>query len=155
MLPRNKLFPALALMALAVILPGGCNITIDDGIHGTDGMVTIRVINDTALDLDAQIYIASQVLPRNDLFKQSHKYTAFGVFDEGLLGPYGQETFTVDCADARAVGTTGGKFDNDSNTEESNREIILTQETVFLCGDVITFTYSRTNEGFTVDFDLN
>ena len=155
MFRRKAIYPTLALMVLVVLIHGGCTITVDPNNQGTEGKVTIRIINATSLDLDPQLYMAGQVLSRTQLFTDAHKYTDFGVFDQGLLGPFGQETFTVDCADARVVGTAGGRFDNDSNTEESDRQIILTQETVFLCGDVITFTYSRSGSGFTVDFDLN
>ena len=153
---RNLALPILILSGLAVLLHGGCSITFNPTPNGgTEGKVTIRVVNNTSVDLDPQIFIAASVLPRNELFQQKYKYTDYGVFDEGLLGPYGSETFTLDCADARAVGTLGGKFNENGTVEKGDREYILTQENVYFCGDVITFTYSRTSDGYTVNYDLN
>lgn len=156
MFRRNALLPSLALMCLATFLHGGCSVTLDPGDNGgTEGKVTIRIVNSTAADLDPQIYISSQVLSRDDFFKSANKYTNYGVFDQGLLGPYGQETFTIDCADAREVGTAGGRFNDGENTVGSDRNYILTQENVFFCDGVITFTYSRTNDGYTVRYVLD
>jgi hypothetical protein len=141
---------------MAALIGGGCTFTfypINPG--GEEGKVTVRVINYTAADLDPQIFIADQVLQRNQLFKQANKYTEYGVFNRGVLGPYGQATFTLDCADVRVIGSAGGLFGNDASTNEGDREIILAQETVFLCGDLVTFSYRSSGGKYTVGFDLD
>jgi len=154
---RFWMIQACALFGLAALIHGGCTLTFDPipGATGEDGKVTIRIVNNTGADLDPQVFIADSVLPRDVLFLQANKYTDFGVFDRGLLGPYGQETFAVDCVDARVVGTAGGLFDNDSSSNEGDREIILAQEAVYLCGDRITFTYNRSGGVYTVTFRLD
>lgn len=155
MLHRKLLPHALALIGLAAFLHGGCTITFDPPDGGTTEKVTIRIMNNTSADLDPELYITSQVLPRTDFFKAANKYTDFGVFDQGLMGPFSQETFVVNCSAARQVGTTGGSFKSGQDLVRADREIILTQETVFMCGEVITFTYSRTSSGYTVGFKLD
>jgi len=149
---------ALTLAACCAFLPGGCVVTvnpIDGGGNGDGGdgdqttVVTIRIVNATNKGLDPEIYISAEPVERDQLFVAGNKYTDFGVYGLGVIEPFGSDSFTVDCAAARVVGTTGGSFgDKVAEPEGTGTERILAQEAQFDCGDRITFTYRREGDGF-------
>lgn len=162
MFAQRFILRAACLVGLAVLLPAGCVITVEptDGGEGGDGggtteKITVRIFNNTNTDLDPEIYISAEPITKDELFHKSNKFTEFGVFDAGVLGPRGIETFEIDCAQTRVIGTAGGRFESETNPEQSDREIVLAQDLVFLCGDRITFIYSRTVGGFTTRFELD
>lgn len=142
---------------------GGCVITIDpppgggggDGSGGA-GVITIRVVNMTNTTLDPEIYVSATAVSSEELFQPERKYTRFGVGTLGLIGPASSDDFSLSCADVRVIGTLGGRFGDDlNNPEGSGRRIVLTQDLNIFCGDRVTFTYSRTTDGFTTSFDVN
>ncbi len=155
---------ALVIALVPLLSGGGCVVTVDpldgnggdgDGGDGTETVITIRIINATNTDLDPEIYISDQPVSKEELFTAANKYRAFGVFDSGVLGPLGTETFELDCSLVRVIGTTGGRFESETNPEQSDREFFLAQDSVFICGDRITFTYKETLTGFTTELDLD
>ncbi|MCA9242553.1 MAG: hypothetical protein KDA32_01260 [Phycisphaerales bacterium] len=163
----NTAWPRIGRMGLvALALPlmmGGCTITFDpnpnDGNNNPNdpdpGTVTIRVLNRTNTTLDPEIYVAGSAVTVSQLFSSSRKYTEFGVGTLGLLGPFGSDSFTLTCAEARVLGTKGGAFgDNLNNPDGTGRQIVLTQELVFDCGAVITFSFERSGGGFTTTFEV-
>lgn len=141
---------------------GGCMITIDpppggggDRGGGT-GTITIRIVNTTNTTLDPEIFVSATAVSSEELFQPERKYTRFGVGTLGLIGPGGSDEFRLNCPEARVIGTRGGKFGDDlNNPEGSGRRIVLTQELNIVCGDRVTFTFSRTAGGFTTRFDVN
>lgn len=161
------------LVAMAVLIPGGCTVTLDPtnpadpNTGGDDGggdnvsTLTIRIVNSTPNTLDPQIYIANEPVDLDTLFDASRKYTNYGVGRLGLLARNSSDSFMIDCADARVIGTRGGSFGGDTdgndlnNPAGSGRQLVLTQELVFFCGDEITFTYSESGDGFTTSFDIS
>jgi len=170
-MPTQILLRAVALLMMITLLPGGCaisfnpdpNDTVDPNDTGgpAPDEITIRVVNASANTLDPQIYIAGQPVTAAELFASSNKFTEYGVGRLGLIAGNDSDSFTISCADARVVGTTGGSFgggdDGNDLTEPAGtgRQLVLTQELVFYCGDQITFTYSRSGDGFTTTFDTD
>jgi hypothetical protein len=168
---RRLLIPTACLIGLIALLHGGCVITVDpndggdgngDGNgDGTAEQVTIRIVNTTPNTLDPEIYLSATPVDESGLFQASNKYTLFGVGRLGLLAGSDSESFTIDCAEARVVGTRGGSFgggtDNNDLTDPAGTgtQRILVQDQVFTCGERITFTYRRSGDGFitTLDFD--
>jgi hypothetical protein len=159
MFGRHFLWRAACLVSLALLLPGGCVVTVEptdngDG-NGDDGAgngvttITIRVINTTSTGLDPEVYIADEPVTRDELFVASRKYTDFGVFGLGVIAEHSSDSFTLECSAARVVGTAGGKFGDDiKNPVGSGTERFLAQDYQFRCGERITFTYSQTASGF-------
>jgi hypothetical protein len=159
MFARHFPWRAAALVGLALLLPGGCVVTVEptdggDG-NGDDGAgngvitITIRVINTTNTGLDPEIYLADEPVTHDELFVASRKYTDFGVFGLGVIAEHSSDSFTVECSAARVVGTAGGKFGDDiKNPIGSGTERFLAQDSQFFCGERITFTYSQTAGGF-------
>jgi hypothetical protein len=146
----------------------GCTVTIDptdldpnngDGGTATDA-ITIRIVNLTSHTLDPQIYVASEPVSADYLFRSTRKYTEYGVGLQGLIAANTTDDFDLDCSQARVIGTLGGLFgggedDNDlNNPAGSGTQLILTQDLVFYCGARITFTYRETSSGFTTAFTV-
>lgn len=171
-MPKLRLLAwSVCLLGLVTLVPGGCTITIDPNFPldpntgGNDPndatTLTIRVVNSTGNTLDPQIYLADGPVDLAGLFTASRKYTDYGVGRLGLLAKNTSDSFTIDCSEARVIGTRGGSFGggddgNDlNNPAGSGRQLVLTQELVFFCGDRITFTYDQSGGGFTTSFDIS
>lgn len=157
MFTRHLWLPATCLAVLFVLLPGGCVITVDPFDGNADGggngsgtdQITIRIVNTTNTGLDPEIYISDQPVNRDSLFVSANKFTDFGVLGLGAIEAFGSDSFTIDCAAARVIGTTGGSFgDKVTEPEGTGTERILAQDAQFNCGDRITFTYKREAGGF-------
>lgn len=170
-MPRTRTLAwAAGLVAMVMLIPGGCTVTLDptdpgdpNGDGGGDDNVTtltIRIVNNAPNTLDPEIYIASEPVDLDSLFTASRKFTNYGVGRLGLLAANTSDSFTIDCADARVIGTRGGSFGGDTDGNDLNspagsgRQLVLTQELVFFCGDRITFTYGKSGDGFTTSFDI-
>ena len=168
---RRFLLPTACLIALIALLPGGCVITVDpidggdgDGDAGGDGTtqeITIQIINATPNTLDPEIFLSATPVDAVGLFQLNNKYTLFGVGRLGLLAGSDTESFTIDCSQARVIGTLGGSFgggadNNDlTNPAGSGTQRVLAQDQVFFCGERVTFTYRQSGAGFitTLDFE--
>ncbi|GMU80231.1 MAG: hypothetical protein IT450_12410 [Phycisphaerales bacterium] len=155
--------PGFLLTFVAILaIPGGCVVTIEpDGNNndngGTPGATTIRVrvINSTNVTLDPEVYASATAVNADGLFVDGNKYTAFGVGTLGLLGPQTSDTFEIDCANARVIGTKGGKFgDNLNQPDGVGQQVVLTQDLSIFCGGTLTLTYSRSGSGFRTDFTV-
>jgi len=168
MSPRRTVLQAACLLGLAVLLPGGCVISIDpidggddDGNGGGADQITIRIVNATDHTLDPQIYLAAEPVDVDSLFTASRKYTKFGVGNLGLIGSFDADQFTVECSQARVVGTRGGSFGGGDDGNDltapagSGTQLVLTQELVFFCGQRITFTYRSSGDGFSTTLDID
>ena len=157
----------LVIALVPLLSGGGCVVTVDplDGGGGNGGgdddgttgdVITVRIINASNVTLDPEIYISAEPVTIEQLFQAGNKYTAFGVGTLGLLGPADTDQFTIACADARVIGTNGGKFGDDLNDPEgTGRQIVLTQDLSIFCEGQVTFTYSRSGGGFTTTFDVD
>jgi len=164
---KSILSLGLAVMFLPFLCGGGCVVTIDpvnggdgdnNGGNGgsTDTTITIRIINATNVTLDPEIYVSAEPVNLEDLFRTGNKYTAFGVGTLGLLGGGDTDQFTVQCANARVIGTKGGKFGDDlNNPDGTGRQIVLTQDLSVFCGGRVTLTYSRSGDGFNTTYDVD
>jgi hypothetical protein len=150
-------------VGLAALLLGGCVLTIDpiadfgdmgqgDG-SGTTDQITVRIINTTNLTLDPEIYLSAEPVSVDELFRSAHKYKAYGVGTTGILADYDSDTFSLDCSAARVIGTSGGRFGDDlNNPDGTGQRIVLTQDLNIFCGGTVTFTYSRSGDGFTTTY---
>lgn len=146
-----------AVVAGGASLLGGC--TISPATNGNDNgppppppvttfAVTIRNLTATTIDPDIHISAAATTDPAA-LFVPANKYTRFGVGTRGLLAPGDVADFELDCAAAMAIGTPGGFFGDDlDNPDGQGQQRILTQATVFSCGDTVTFIFSRQGDAF-------
>jgi hypothetical protein len=151
---------------LFVLLPAACVVTVepvDGGNGGADGganTITIRIVNATNHTLDPEIYISAQPVSVDQLFAASNKYTTFGVGLLGLLAGSDTDSFTIECSEARVIGTKGGQFGggadgNDLNDPAgSGLQRVLAQDLIFYCGDRITFTYRKSGGEFITTFDV-
>jgi hypothetical protein len=145
------------LTAAAAVLVGGC--TISPAPNSNDNgppppppvttySVAIRNLSTTTIDPDIHISSAATTDPAA-LFVPANKYTRFGVGTRGLLAPGDVARFELDCAAALAIGTPGGLFGDDlDHPDGQGQQRILTQATVFSCGDTITFIFSAGSAGF-------
>jgi hypothetical protein len=151
------------LLGLAALLAAGCAIPADlisgviggrhDNGNNAATQITITVVNTTDVTLDPEIYISAEPVSADELFQPANKYEAFGVGTLGILADVDSDTFTLDCAQARVIGTQGGKFGDDlHNPEGAGQPIVLTQDLSVFCGGSVTFTYSRTADGFTTSY---
>ncbi len=155
---------AAGLLAIGGLLAicGCINIDPGDGGNNNDNdnpqpaqSIRVRIINTTDTTLDPEIYVSAEPVGVTDLFAPSRKFTAFGVGTLGLLGPFGVDEITLDCAAARVVGTRGGRFGDDlNNPAGTGRQIVLTQDLNLFCDGLVTLTYSRSGSGFTTTFDV-
>jgi hypothetical protein len=155
---------AAGVLALALLLPGGCVITVDeiDGADGGDGngggtteQITVRVVNTSNVTLDPEIYISAEPVSVEELFRSANKFTRFGVGTQGILADHDSDTFALDCSDVRVIGTTGGTFGDDlDNPDGTGQQIVLTQELNIFCGGTVTFTYSGSGGEFTTEYDV-
>jgi len=154
--------------ACAILLILGCTVILEpiDGRDGGDGAgtqpqtITIRIVNATDNTLDPEIFLSDQPVSADELFTDAHKYTLFGVGRFGLLGGRDADRFEIDCTQARMIGARGkfggGDDGNDlTNPTSSDRRIVLTQDLSVFCGGRVTFTYSRSADGFTTSFDVS
>lgn len=158
---RRATWAVVAGIATALAM-GGCVIEFDpinDGGGGGDGgnggvgdtTILIRVVNGTGATLDPEIYLTgAAVTDPEQLFTDERKFTVYGVGNRGLLGDFDTDSFTLECGEARVVGTKGGLFGDDLESPDGvgNRRI-LGQDTGFSCGDTITFTFTRSGDTFT------
>lgn len=150
-----------ATIAACVALLVGCTITVgpptDNGGSGggSEGEITIRLVNRANVTLDPQLYISSTPTSVDSLFSSSRKFTAFGVGTLGLLAPDSSDSFSLGCDELRVVGTRGGSFGDDlNNPEGQGRQLVLTQDLNIFCGSVLTLTYRRSGDGFETTFDI-
>lgn len=149
---------AAAALALAI---GGCVVEVDPG--GDDGggdpteqTITLRVTNSSNVTLDPEIYISATPVSADELFTDANKLTRFGVGTLGLLGGNDSDTFTVDCAAARVIGTKGGRFGDDlTNPQGSGQQVILTQDLSIFCGGTLRLTYSGSGTSFNTNFTVS
>ena len=167
MFNRTYYIQTACLVALAALIHGGCTITvdpndlIDDIGGGTEGVLTIRIVNSTGHTLDPEIYIADEPVDLAHLFTRSRKYTDYGVGRQGLIAAFTSDDFEINCDTARLIGTLGGSFgggedDNDLNDPAgSGTQRVLTQELVYFCSDRITFIFSESNGTFSTTFDVD
>lgn len=159
---KSMLRCAGALAALAVLMSGGCVVTVDDGNNGGNNggnnppaQLTVRIINTTNVTLDPEIFVSAEGVSTDELFDPSHKFTAFGVGTLGLIADSDTAEFRIDCSQARVIGTSGGRFGNDlNNPDGTGRRIVLTQDLNVFCEGAVTFTYSSSGNGFTTTFDV-
>lgn len=166
---RHSLLRTACMLGLALLLPGGCVITVDPINGGADGdngdaaadQITIRIVNATSHTLDPEIYLSSGPVDIEHLLTASRKYTQFGVGRLGLIAAGDTDQFAVDCAQARLVGTRGGSFGGGGDRNDltdpagSGTQLVLTQDLVFFCGNRITFTYRRSGDGFGTTLDVD
>jgi hypothetical protein len=151
------------LAPAAVLLLAGC-VTIDPGNGGNNNdnnapppqSIRVVVVNATDTNLDPEIYRSATPVSVGELFANANnKFTNFGVFTIGIMGPGDREEFDLPCAEARVLGTRGGVFGEERNNPEgTGRQIVLTQDLNIFCDGRVTFTYSRTSGGFTTTFDV-
>lgn len=143
--------------ALAAVLIGGCTISPapnanDNGPPPPPPVTTysVAIRNLSATTIDPDIYISSvATTDPAALFVPANKYTRFGVGTRGLLAPGDVARFELDCATAMAIGTPGGFFGEDLDRPDGQgQQRILTQATVFSCGDTVTFIFSRQGDAF-------
>jgi hypothetical protein len=154
---------ALVAAALAFAV-GGCAVEVDpDGDDGGDDggdptaqTITIRVTNSASVTLDPEIYISATPVSAEELFTDANKFTAFGVGTLGLLGGNDSDTFEVDCAAARVIGTKGGRFGDDlNNPQGAGQQVILTQDLSIFCGGTLRLTYSGSGSTFNTNFTVS
>jgi hypothetical protein len=157
----------LVIVLVPLLTGGGCVVTVDpldgNGANGggdddgtTTDVITVRIINASNVTLDPEIYISAEPVTIEQLFQPGNKYTAFGVGTLGLLGAADADQFTIECANARVIGTSGGSFgDNLNDPEGTGRQIVLTQDLSIFCEGRVTFTYSRSGGGFTTTYDVD
>lgn len=159
----NSWLRVAGVFALSAMISGGCVVTVDDGDdNGGNGggndppaQLTVRIINASNVTLDPEIFIASEGVSADELFDPSRKFTAFGVGTLGLIADSDATEFTIDCAQARVIGTSGGRFGNDlNNPDGTGRRIVLTQDLNVFCEGAVTFTYSGAGSGFSTTFDV-
>lgn len=151
----DTLARAAAAGMLAAALGSGCVITFEpiDNSNG-DGStpastITVRVVNQTDVGLEPQIYFSASATTADELFVKSNLFTRFGIFGRGLIDRFSEDSFTVNCSDARLIGTFGGRFvDNSGEPQGTGTQRVLTQEVNFNCGERITFIYRRTGGVF-------
>lgn len=138
---------------------GGCVIRFDPlpddpGNGGGDDQpadaVTIVVVNETGATIDPEIYVTDDpVTDPAQLFASRNKFTRFGVGNRGLLGDFDTDSFTLDCAAARVVGTKGALFGDDlENPDGVGPQRVFSQDVGFVCGETITFRFSRSGDSF-------
>ena len=153
------------LAALTVAATGaGCVVTIDPIDNGNDngnpdpqdGTITIRMVNNTNTGLDPELYLADGPVSVSELFVDSRKYVDFGVFGLGVVDSFSSASVTVNCAEARVLGTTGGTFgDTVQDPQGNGTQRLLSQELQYNCGDRVTFTYSRSSGGFQTNVEVD
>ncbi|MBU0641303.1 MAG: hypothetical protein KKB50_20790 [Planctomycetes bacterium] len=163
----SKTLGTLAVLVAACFLVGGgaCVVSVDPAGNGggggtgsnytttvnvthggaDDNAVKIIVVNSTGETLDPEIYVSTEaVIDTAELFTDARKYTSFGVGNRGLLGDFDTDSFTLECATARVIGTQGGLFGDDlENPDGVGQQRILVLDSSYTCGDTITFTFSR------------
>lgn len=151
----TRLGIGLSLFSIIGLNGGGCVIDLSPGGGGSDGKITIVIRNATNTDLDPEIYLSDVALSSDELLQDENKYTLFGVQSRGVLGPQDDETIELDCAEVRVVGTAGGIFGDDfTDPEGTGNQRLLSQSASFDCGEVITFTFSRSGSGFSTSVDV-
>lgn len=162
--PRFLLGTA-GLLGLALLLPGGCVVTVDsiDDANGDGGegggdatdQITVRVINTSNVTLDPEIYVSAEPVSIEELFQRANKFRRYGVGTQGILADHDSDTFALACSDVRIIGTKGGTFGDDlDNPDGTGQQIILTQEYSVFCGGTVTFTYSGSGGEFTTEYNV-
>jgi hypothetical protein len=153
-----------SLAATLALLLGGCVVEIGPGGGGngndngdsTEQTITIRVTNSSNVTLDPEIYLSATPVGADELFTDANKFTRFGVGTLGLIGGNDSDTFTVDCAAARVIGTKGGRFGDDlTNPQGSGQQVILTQDLSIFCGGTLKLTYSGSGNNFNTNFTVS
>jgi len=156
---------ALVIALVPLLSGGGCVVTVDPLDGNGDGTgpseytttvtitsggadtdsVTVRIVNGVSTTLDPEIYVSEEaVIDPAELFVPARKYEAFGVGNRGLLGDLDTDSFTLECAAVRVIGTRGGLFGDDlENPDGVGQQRILSLDASFSCGDTIIFTFSR------------
>lgn len=155
------------LSAILVGLIAGCSITVDppdDGGNGGDGgggppdpqqVITVNLINETGTTLDAEFYVAAGPVSVDELFSAGNKFTMFGVGTIGLLADFDSDSFALDCATARVLGTRGGRFgDNLNQPDGMGQQIVLSQDLNIFCGDTLTIRYRFSNGQYQTVFEV-
>lgn len=149
----------LSMAAVLFLAPAGCLVSVEpdgnqnDNGAGTATTIHVRIINATNVTLDPEVYASATPVDAAGLFLDGNKYTAFGVGTLGLLGPNASDSFDIDCANARVIGTKGGKFGDDLNQPDGvGQQVILTQDLSVFCGGTLTLTYSRSGGAFATNF---
>ncbi len=146
----------VAWTAVVLAAVAGC-ITIEWNGNGEEKTtVTIRVKNTTfVLGVAPQVYATPDAVvdPNADLFVGANRLFQTINFGSGIL-PHGYtESVELDCADARVIGTLGGRFyKQDGTVVGDGQTVILTQGLQFNCGDTLTFTY-KGHSAETIDTD--
>ncbi|MCG3126824.1 MAG: hypothetical protein CHACPFDD_01679 [Phycisphaerae bacterium] len=147
------------LAAGCIITDGGGDDNNNDNGGGGGGAnsITIRLINTTSVTLDPEIYLTTDAITDPDqLFTADRKYTSFGVGGRGLLADFDSDSFTLACTAVRVIGTRGGLFGDDlNNPDGAGQQRILAQDAGFVCGDVITLTYSRSGGEYTTSISVS
>lgn len=134
----------LATILIATL--GGCVIEfvpVDDGTTDPATTITVRIINNTNLPLDPQLYLGSPDGGVEGLFVAENKRTDFGVGTLGIMLARSDTSFTVDCGELGLIGTLGGIFGDDlQNPLGSGHQVVLQENVNVNCGDVVTFAFN-------------
>jgi len=117
--------------------------------------VFVRLVNNTDVALDPQLYVSSEAVTAEELLDDSLKHTAFGFGTLGFLEPRGAVEVQLPCAELAVFGTAGGSFGVDLNAPEGagQARVVRFGESI-LCGERVTFLFNRTEGGFATALDL-
>lgn len=161
-LRRTFICFALPLLAVGCIITDGGGNDNNNGNDNSGGggganSITVRVINTTSVTLDPEIYLTGDAITDpTQLFSAERKFTSFGVGGRGLLADFDSDSFTLACGSVRVIGTRGGSFGDDlNNPDGAGQQRILAQDAGFVCGDVITLTFSRSSGEFTTSVTVS
>lgn len=158
---------AIAALAMLPLLFGGCAITITPGDNnGGDGngdgdgtsepVITVRIVNDSDVTLDPEIFVSADPVTVDELIQAANKYTAYGVGTLGILGPRSADEFALTCSQARVIATAGGKFGDNLNAPDGfGRRIVLTQDLSIFCEGGVTFTFTARDGEYDTTFDVD
>lgn len=159
MTKRNRLGWAAGVLGLVAWLAvGGCVIDVQPIPDGGSSPTTIkiRLINASGVALDPQLYLSATAVGTDELFVDGNKYTHFGFLNLGYLDSGDTESLDIECSAARIIATKGGSFGDDpANPIGSGQQRVLTQDLNVVCGDTVTFTFSRTGAQYSTTVSVS
>jgi len=125
------------------------NVTTSSPASSGKIRIVFRNLTDT-YGVDVQFYATGNAVvdPDTDLFIPANHVTGpqddpIGVFGTGIIPPMTEDSVELSCAQARVIGTLGGRFvtqDTGAEVGTGTRRIAV-QEQQFNCGETIIFDF--------------
>lgn len=128
----------------------------DDGTPPPDSVRVVLRNNHPSAAVDVDLFATATAVTNVDaeLFTLANEIGNLGFAGTGLIPAGDEDSVILSCAEARVIGTSGGRFvDPDSNEELGfGQPRVVSQDVSFSCGDTITFQFESRDGGFATPF---